>query len=166
MNTPTNLTNWYFEEVKKNIRLSGRSLPLLTVPGRVGRKDFARFLLCHFSLIIVLVVALVFITGTLSEIFEYSDKFSEVIILTLPFLFFGTMAYMFLTLLGACIRRLHDAGRSGLWVLLGMFFPVFFLLILFLLGTQPGKNKYDADAFISEKDFSSKDVFNAVTATK
>ena len=48
-------------------------------------------------------------------------------------------------LLSQQIRRLHDGGFSGWWVLVGFFVPyvgVFILLILSLLPSQPHPNKY------------------------
>lgn len=49
--------------------------------------------------------------------------------------------------LAVAVRRLHDTGRSGLWVLMG-FVPVigtiFVLVLLALEGTR-GPNQYGAD---------------------
>jgi hypothetical protein len=49
-------------------------------------------------------------------------------------------------MLGVSIRRLHDVGRSGWWVLIG-FVPVvggFALLVIAMFDSQPGANKYGA----------------------
>ena len=46
------------------------------------------------------------------------------------------------------VRRLHDTGRSGLWYLLGIFFPVIgtiWLFVLTVLDSEPGENKYGAN---------------------
>ncbi len=46
--------------------------------------------------------------------------------------------------LAAIVRRLHDTGRTGWWVLLG-FVPVIgglVLLIMLLFDSQPGPNQY------------------------
>jgi uncharacterized membrane protein YhaH (DUF805 family) len=41
------------------------------------------------------------------------------------------------------VRRLHDTGRSGLWMLLGLIpFVGFILLVFFLMDSQPGDNQY------------------------
>ena len=43
------------------------------------------------------------------------------------------------------VRRFHDTGRSGLWYLLGIFFPVIgtiWLFVLTVLDSEPGENKY------------------------
>jgi uncharacterized membrane protein YhaH (DUF805 family) len=44
------------------------------------------------------------------------------------------------------IRRLHDTGRPGIWILIG-FVPVVGVIVLFLFTTadsQPGSNQYGA----------------------
>ncbi|HEY9626597.1 MAG TPA: DUF805 domain-containing protein [Coleofasciculaceae cyanobacterium] len=44
------------------------------------------------------------------------------------------------------VRRLHDTGRSGWWLLIGII-PIIgtIILIVFLAsGTQPGPNQYDS----------------------
>ncbi len=46
------------------------------------------------------------------------------------------------------VRRFHDTGRSGLWYLLGIFFPVIgtiWLFVLTVLDSEPGENKYGAN---------------------
>ncbi len=46
------------------------------------------------------------------------------------------------------VRRLHDTGRSGLWYLLVIFLPFIghiWLLVLMLLDSEPGENKYGAN---------------------
>ena len=43
------------------------------------------------------------------------------------------------------VRRLHDTGRSGLWYLLGIFFPFIghiWLFVLTVLDSDSGENKY------------------------
>jgi uncharacterized membrane protein YhaH (DUF805 family) len=49
------------------------------------------------------------------------------------------------------VRRLHDTGRSGWWLLL-VLIPLVgpIILIVFLAsGSQPGTNKYDKDAVMA-----------------
>lgn len=53
-----------------------------------------------------------------------------------------------LPLIAVTVRRLHDTGRSGLWYLLGIFLPVIgpvWLLVLTVLDSEPGENKYGAN---------------------
>ena len=62
-------------------------------------------------------------------------------------LFFVLMVFcvFLIPLLSQQIRRLHDIGVSGWWVLIGLFVPyigAFILLIMSLLPSQPHPNKY------------------------
>jgi len=45
--------------------------------------------------------------------------------------------------LACCVRRLHDIGKSGWWVLIG-FIPLvgLVLLVFTLMDSQPGPNQY------------------------
>ncbi len=47
--------------------------------------------------------------------------------------------------IAVAVRRLHDTGRSGWWLLIGFipFIGVIVLLVFMLSGSQPGKNQYD-----------------------
>lgn len=63
---------------------------------------------------------------------------------------FGGLLYLvfvlgsFLPMLAVSVRRLHDTGKSGWWVLLGLI-PILgaIVLIIFYVGdSQPGANKY------------------------
>lgn len=46
--------------------------------------------------------------------------------------------------IGVCIRRLHDSGRSGWWVLIALVPLVggIVLLVFMVLDSQPGDNDY------------------------
>ena len=46
--------------------------------------------------------------------------------------------------LGVAVRRLHDIGKSGLWmlILLVPFVGAIVLLVFFCLDSQPGANEY------------------------
>jgi len=159
MNILKKVARWYFEEAKNN------SSQIFCVwesySGRVGPKDFGLFVLCNHLIGVLATVALGFIMQ--AEILELTYK-TEVLLSV----FIGIWTYITITLFGACIRRLHDAGCSGFWVLLLPLSSLLFVFIIFSLGTQPGKNKYDngVNKSISEKPFSSKGDFNAVTAAK
>ena len=50
---------------------------------------------------------------------------------------------VFLPTIAACVRRLHDTGRSGWWFLLN-FVPIanIVLLVFLLCDSQPGANQY------------------------
>jgi uncharacterized membrane protein YhaH (DUF805 family) len=49
--------------------------------------------------------------------------------------------------LAVSIRRLHDIGKSGWWILLGVipivnFIGIFVLIYFYVLDSQPGENQY------------------------
>ena len=64
-------------------------------------------------------------------------------------LIIGLIALLYLTLvgLGLCIRRLHDTGRSGWWLLIGLvpYIGAIILIIFCCLDSQPGTNKYGSN---------------------
>ncbi len=99
--------------------------------GRAGRGEFWWFTLVYFILIAVAAFVDVVI-GTLDVVLGFGLFSGSLFIATL------------LPMLGVHIRRLHDTGRSGWWVLLGLV-PVvgsFALFILVLFASQPGTNEY------------------------
>lgn len=51
---------------------------------------------------------------------------------------------VFIPALAVTIRRLHDTGRTGWWVLIGLvpFFGQIILLIFMLLDSEPETNEY------------------------
>ena len=51
---------------------------------------------------------------------------------------------LFLPTLGAYVRRLHDTGRTGWWVLLGIipFFGTIVLIVFYVLDSTPGSNRF------------------------
>ncbi|MDO4697902.1 MAG: DUF805 domain-containing protein [Pasteurellaceae bacterium] len=115
--------NWYFEVLKK----------YATFTGRARRKEYWFFTL--FNTIIVFLLAILDDTvGTFGAI---------------------SLIYMlatFLPNLAVAIRRLHDTGRSGWWILICLL-PVigFIIFIIFMcmdsqtgnqLDSQTGSNKY------------------------
>jgi uncharacterized membrane protein YhaH (DUF805 family) len=106
--------NWYIDVLKK----------YAVFDGRARRTEYWMFAL--FNLIVALVLSLI-------------DRVTGHQIL-------GTL-YLLAVLLpsiGVGIRRLHDTGRSGWWLLLG-FIPLIgaIVLIVFMVqDSQPGTNQY------------------------
>ena len=72
-----------------------------------------------------------------------------IITLVLAALSFGTLEsiyglLVFIPSLAVSVRRLHDTGRSGWWLLIGLI-PLLGALVLiyfFILDSQPGDNQY------------------------
>ena len=57
---------------------------------------------------------------------------------------------LFLPGLGLCMRRLHDIGKSGWWLLIGLI-PVVGLILLivwFCQPSQPGENQYGEEPYM------------------
>lgn len=116
--------NWYFHVLRQYARFSGRA----------PRAEFWWFTL--FSVLAVLLaVGLDLALGTL----DIGEGFSPV-----------TDLYVLATLLPSLavqVRRLHDIGRSGWWVLLNAV-PAVGSLTLFVIATfngQPGPNAFGPD---------------------
>ena len=62
---------------------------------------------------------------------------------------------LFLPSLAACVRRLHDTGRSGWWYLIGLIPLVgpIVLLIFLVLDSKPEENRFGASPKYSQADF-------------
>jgi len=103
--------------------------------GRAGRAEFWYYML--FYIIIALVLSLVssflFSSGT-----EGGGRSMLSSLLSLALL---------LPSLGVSIRRLHDIGKSGWWVLISLVPLIGFivLIIFYVKDSQPGSNEYGAN---------------------
>jgi uncharacterized membrane protein YhaH (DUF805 family) len=108
------LMEWYFKVVKNYVGFQGRA----------RRKEYWMFFL--FNLIIGLVIS--FVEGLLNLSQVLSTLYSLAILL--PSLAVGA-------------RRLHDTGRSGLWLLIGLI-PLIGLIVLLVFFCEDSKdeNKY------------------------
>jgi len=116
--------NWYVEVLKKYAVFSGRS----------RRKEYWFFVL--FNIIASIVLAMVdSATGSFN-----------------PETGMGTLGTIYalavlLPSLAVSVRRLHDTGRSGWWLLLGLV-PVIgaiVLLVFMVQDSKPGENEYGAN---------------------
>lgn len=108
--------NWYIEALKKYAVFSGRS----------RRKEFWYFML--FVLVISFVLAL--IDNGVGNNYD-----PEAGIGTLSRLY---LLAMWIPSLAVSVRRLHDIGRSGWWLLL-IFIPVIGGLIFLIFAVQDSK---------------------------
>jgi len=112
--------NWYVSVLKKYVEFSGRA----------SRTEFWMFNLFNFIALIVISVLGVIVGGKESAV--------------------GSLLmclYLLATLLpniGVSIRRLHDTGRSGWWLLLALVPLVggIVLLVFYILESQVGDNEY------------------------
>jgi uncharacterized membrane protein YhaH (DUF805 family) len=113
--------NWYLEVLKKYAVFSGRA----------RRKEYWMFFL--FNLIITFVLILIdSLMGTISPqsgLGLLSGLYSLAVLIPS---------------IAVTIRRLHDTGRSGWWILISLV-PVLggiVLLIFMVLDSEPGANQY------------------------
>lgn len=107
-----------------------------TFSGRASRSEY-----WWFYLFIVLVFAVLIILDMTILGYDPEDP------LDYPVLFFIGLLALFLPMLSAAIRRLHDTDRSGWWYLI-TFIPVIggivLLVFLILKGTE-GTNRFGPD---------------------
>jgi len=105
--------------------------------GRASRKEFWTFYLVNTA--IVLFFGSIHTHDLMHWMGGGAFHFSG--LSTVLFLFFWAVL---IPTLAVIVRRLHDTGRAGWWVLLG-FLPVvggLILMIMLLIDGQPGTNEY------------------------
>ena len=105
--------------------------------GRASRKEFWAVML--FSVLISFALQLLYTLG-----FAISDNLG--LLLALPFVIFSLG--MVIPQLAVSVRRLHDADKSGWWLLLGLI-PIFgtiALIVLFSLASSAGDNRFGEPA--------------------
>jgi uncharacterized membrane protein YhaH (DUF805 family) len=113
--------NWYLHVLKN----------YAVVTGRAHRTEYWFFQLFNFLAIVILVI-LDGITGTLSE-GAGMGILSGIYVLA-----------VFIPSIAVAVRRLHDSGKSGWWILI-VFVPLvggLILLVFTLLDSTPGDNQY------------------------
>ena len=111
--------NWYLEALKKYAVFNGRA----------RRKEYWMF--CLFNVIIAFIVG--FVEGLAHDGPGVLSALYSLLV--------------FLPSIGVSIRRLHDTGRSGWWLLLGLI-PLlgFIVLLIFMLqNSNPADNDYGAN---------------------
>lgn len=112
--------NWYIDVLKKYAVFNGRA----------RRKEFWMFVLFNLLVSIILTV----VDGALGTMTSNGIGILG-LIYALAVLLPG---------IGVSIRRLHDSGKSG-WLLLLALIPIIgaiILIILYVLDSTPGENKY------------------------
>lgn len=113
--------NLYLEVLKKYAVFNGRA----------RRKEYWVFFICNLMVIVVFAVISNLKLGMTGEL-------ALALLETLFFL------AVFVPSIAVAVRRLHDTGRSGWWLLFGLI-PIIgqVVLIAFLvLVSQPGENQY------------------------
>jgi len=112
---------WYLEPFKKYATFTGRS----------RRKEFWQFVLFVFLVQVVLGV-LDRMTGTYSEGAEFG------------FLGGAFSLFVLIPSIAVTVRRLHDIGRTGWWILIYLlpFIGAIVMLVFMVLDSQPETNQY------------------------
>ena len=113
--------SWYLEVLKKYAVFSGRA----------RRMEYWMFILVN----IIISVVLVIIDSLIGTIIRQGG--------------FGLLQGLYslavlIPTLAVTVRRLHDTGRTGWWILIGLI-PVIgniVLLIFLVLDSEPGANEY------------------------
>jgi uncharacterized membrane protein YhaH (DUF805 family) len=118
--------DWYLEVVKKYAVFSGRA----------RRREYWMFTLINFLVIFVLGFIAAF-TG------DINGSVSELAVVVAIGYYIGII----LPALGVSIRRLHDTGRSGWWLLIVLvpFVGSILVLVFMALDSQPGPNQYGSN---------------------
>jgi len=119
--------NWYIDVLKKYAVFNGRA----------RRKEFWMFVLIN----LIVSIALSVVDGIIG-----TTTATGMGILSLIYAL-GVL----LPSIGVSIRRLHDSGKSG-WLLLLAFIPligVIILIVLYVLDSTPGDNKYGPNPKVS-----------------
>ena len=107
--------SWYLDVLKKYAEFSGRA----------RRKEYWMFFLFYFLIAIAIgiIEAIIRTGGILGGIYALA---------------------MLIPGLAVTVRGLHDTGRTGWWILIGLI-PVIgtiILLVFMVLDSQPGDNEY------------------------
>lgn len=99
--------------------------------GRARRSEYWYYTLFNTLIYIVLTIVLTFLS--------VQTRNSDVTLLVWVW-----QIAVLLPTLGVGVRRLHDVGCSGWWLLIGLIpiFGAFFLLYHFCLDSDPGDNQY------------------------
>jgi uncharacterized membrane protein YhaH (DUF805 family) len=113
--------NYYTDVLKK----------YATFDGRARRKEFWMFFLWNFIIALVLAIILAIIAGV-----TRSPAVASVTYLYALAVFIPNLAVL--------ARRLHDTGRSGWWILIGLvpLIGAIVLLVFSVMDSQPGDNQY------------------------
>ena len=113
--------DWYLEVLKK----------YAVFDGRARRREYWMFILINLIISVVLVI----IDSLIGTVIRQAG--------------FGLLQGLYdlavlIPSIAVTVRRLHDTGRTGWWILIGLI-PVIggiVLLIFMLLDSEPGENQY------------------------
>jgi uncharacterized membrane protein YhaH (DUF805 family) len=147
--------NWYIRVLKKYAVFSGRA----------RRKEYWMFFLFNFIFVLVAMLLDVLIFGMtfLEQFFTYGVFALTPLFTFTPFVI--STVYQVAVLvpgLAASVRRLHDVGKSGWYLFIGLI-PIagpIWLLVLLCLDSQPGANEYGPNPKVEEESGKAIDDYN------
>ena len=121
--------NWYIDVLKKYAQFDGRA----------RRQEYWMFTLFNF-LIYMALVLLVVLAAVLTANSDNSG--AAAFLLMIPCGVYSLA--VFIPSLAVSIRRLHDTGRSGWWILIGLvpFVGGIIFLVFMCQDSQPGPNEF------------------------
>jgi uncharacterized membrane protein YhaH (DUF805 family) len=108
--------------------------------GRARRSEYWYFVLFN----IIFGVAAMIMDSALGSTFSIDMPGAENISLPYGYIYLAYSVFIILPALAVWVRRLHDVGKSG-WFLLIAIIPIIggiWLLVLALKDSQPGENQY------------------------
>lgn len=99
--------------------------------GRARRMEYWMFVLFNVFISIILLI-IDNLVGIAFEDIDYGP------------LYLTYCLFIIMPSLAVAVRRLHDSGRSGWWILISLipFLGGIWLLVLLLMDSDPGDNKY------------------------
>lgn len=132
-----NIWQWWVHVLKKDYA---------NFSGRARRKEYWSFVLVNALILAALFVPLVIIIGVFGEDSAPADVFAVFAGLGMLVLLLGT----FIPSIAVGIRRLHDSGKSGWWILLAVIPIVNYvggivILVFNLFDGTPQANQYGPD---------------------
>jgi len=106
--------------------------------GRARRKEYWMFALFVFVIYIGLAIAGGLLTAIIAKT---SHGMGGLVFLAPAYLF---ILAMLIPSLAVAVRRLHDTGKSGWFLLIGLipFIGSIILLVFYCMDSQPGPNEY------------------------
>lgn len=116
--------NWYIKGLSNFINFTGRA----------RRSEYWYFTLGNVLVFIVL-------SGLISVFIDAVESLPEEVAIGIVGLF---MLTMIIPSLAVSVRRLHDTGRSGWWLLISLipYVGSIVLLIFYIQDSEPGTNKW------------------------
>tara|TARA_B100000963_G_C22357174_1_gene549937 strand:+ start:317 stop:739 length:423 start_codon:yes stop_codon:yes gene_type:complete len=129
---------WFIKFFKKFLDFNGRS----------GRREYWMSILFNIIIYLTLLILYIILFSFYFPATLLSGKIvGSIVAYSIVLIYVISILYSLLTfipLLAISVRRLHDVGYSGFFLLLSLvpLFGIIILLVLFSKDSQPGKNKW------------------------